>query len=124
MPDAPRPPGLRGVALLRLLGHSGARSRQKWTGLWGLLWGINDSSDEGRGARAWGRAAKLPLKREQRPLRHAHELGLDYEPLGVVGEGAGLQADYVLAGGGFGDVVVVGADDEVDKDAVGVAGTV
>src|SRR5215203_2817136 len=57
-------------------------------------------------------------------LRYAHELGLDYEPFGVVWEGAGLEADYVLAGDCFRDLVVVGADDEVGKDAVGVAGAV
>ena len=37
-------------------------------------------------------------------LANAHQPGLHDEPLGEVGEGAGLEADDTLAGDGFGDV--------------------
>lgn len=37
-------------------------------------------------------------------LRDAHQLGLHDEPLGEVGECAGLEADDTLAGDGLGDV--------------------
>src|SRR5919112_1318715 len=62
--------------------------------------------------------ARLPV------LPALYQLAPHYEAVRVVGEGAGLQADYVLALHGPQDAHLAGRDDALLEDLVGIAGPV
>src|SRR3712207_6800996 len=67
------------------------------------------------------RASAAGAEADSYPLGSPHQFGLYDDPLGVVGESAGLQGDDAFAWNGLGDRPVPGVDDDVPEDPVGVA---
>src|SRR5215217_6636205 len=84
---------------------------------------IRSCSLLGDGPSLWRRELLL-LSRCFGPRRNLRKLGLDNDPVYIVGEGAGLKRDDVLARNRLRHAPIGGLRNEAVKDLVGVLGTV
>src|SRR5918912_4021775 len=76
-------------------------------------------SSASKRARPEGKKGKVEAR-----LADLRQLGLNDEPLDVVGEHTGLKGDYTLARDGLCELGFVGLSDDLVEDPVGVCNTI